>query len=385
LVLLKVNSPRQPQQEPLREVTVRVYESLGDVLALTVRLDEARQAYQEALALVPKHDHIRQAHLQYKYAQTWKTQRQFDEALQTYSRAEAVLGDETAEHTPEWWQTWIDIQVDRIEIHYWQAQVHEMTDLVEKTRPSVERDGTQVQRASFFERLSMMSMRRDRYVISEETLEYARLSLVAHLELKNETGIAWARFQMGFVYLWHGDLDMAEEQLQAVQAMSEQIGDVTLQSRNLTYQTVLSRKRGLIEETRRFSLQAQAVATALQLPEYIAMAKANLAWVAWREGNLLEVQTNGLAALEQWRPLQVVYMFQWAALWPLIGVALTQDRLREAVDHARLLLAPQQQSLPDVLNTLVEAAIRSWDAGQLEAARTYLRQATPLAQEMGYL
>ncbi len=385
LALLNVTSTRQSQQEPLREVSIRVYESMGDVLSLTVRLDEARQAYEQALALVPKQSHIRQAHLLYIYAQTWKTQRQFEEALQTYSRAEAVLGDETAEHTPEWWQTWIDIQGDRIEIHYWQAQVHEMTELLEKTRPWVERVGTQVQRAAFFERLTMMSMRRDRYVISEETLEYALLALEARLQLENETSIAWAQFTMGFVYLWHGDLDMAQEQLQAVQVKSEQIGDVTLQSRNLTYLTVLSRKRGLVDETRRLSVEAQAVATALQLPEYIAMAKANLAWVAWREGNLLEAQTNGLAALELWWPLQVIYMFQWAALWPLIGVALAQDRLTEAVDHARLLLAPQQQSLPDTLNALIETAIRSWDTGQLEEARTYLKKSTPIAEKMGYL
>jgi len=77
------------------------------------------------------------------------------------------------------------------------------------------------------------------------------------------------------------------------------------------------------------------------------MAKANLAWAAWREGKLLEAQTNGLAALDLWRPLQVIYMFQWAALWPLIGVALAHDQLREAVDHARPLLAPH------VVHTLI--------------------------------
>ena len=178
---------------------------------------------------------------------------------------------------------------------------------------------------------------------------------------------------------------MAEEHLQAAQMMSKQTGDVALQSLNLTYLTVLSRKRGQLEETQQFSSQALAVATALQRPEYIGMAKANLAWVAWREGNFLEAQANGLAALELWRSSQSIYPFQWAALWPLIGVALTQDQFAEAVEHARLLLAPQQQLLPDTLNALVEAIILSWDAGKSEVARPHLRQAAALAQEMGYL
>jgi DNA-binding SARP family transcriptional activator len=385
LALLNVTSHGQPQQKPWGETILHVYESLGDVLALTVQLEEARKAYQEALARVPMSECIREAHLQRKYAQTWKTQRRFEEALQAYRRAEAALEGEGVERTTEWWHAWIEIQSDRIEIYYWLAQLQEMTDLVEKTRPAVERDGTDAQRAAFFERLLMMSVRRDRYMVSEETLGYARLSLAARLALESETALAWARFSLGFSYLLHGDLDLAEEQLQAVQVMSERTGDVTLQSRNVTYLAVLSRKRGQVEETRRFGTQALALATALQLPEYMAMAKGNLAWVAWREGNHPESQANGLAALELWRPFQVVYPFHWSALWPLIGVALRQDRLTEAVDYARLLLDPQQQSLPDALNALLEATIRSWDAGQSEAARTHLRQATALAQDMGYL
>ena len=222
-------------------------------------------------------------------------------------------------------------------------------------------------------------------MVSKETLEYARLSLAARLESENESAIAWARFYLGFASLWHGDLEQAEEQLQVAQVISEQTGDMTLQSRNLTYLTVLSRKRGQVEATRHIASQALAIATVLQLPEYMAMAKANLAWVAWHEGNLPEAHANGLAALELWQPLRVVYMFHWAALWPLISVELTQDQLTEAVDHARLLFDPQQSALPDTLNICIEAAIQSWDAGQLEAARTHLYQATTLAQEMGYL
>jgi len=385
LMLLNAPSSRQSQQEQWREVTTQVDESLGDVFALTGQLDEARAAYQEALAQVPMHDYIRQAHLHRKRAQTWKTQRRFDEGLQAYSTAEATLEGEAAERTQEWWQEWIEIQHERIEIHYLQAQLHELTELIEQTRPVVERYGAPVQRADFFLSLARMSIRRDRFVVSEEVVEYARSLLAAHLELEDETGIAWARFILGYVYLWHGDLDMAEEQIQAAQVMGEQTGDVKLQSRCLTYLTVLSRKRGQVEEARRFGSQALAIAIEMQLPDYIAMAKANLAWIAWREGDLSGAQANALAALELWRPLQVVNAFHWMALWPLIGVELTQDRLPEAIDHARQLLDPQQQPLPDALNALVEAAIRSWDAGQLEAALTHLRQGAVLARDMGYL
>jgi serine/threonine protein kinase/tetratricopeptide (TPR) repeat protein len=385
LALLKGASSLQRSQDQWREVTMKVEESLGDVFVLIGQLEEARNAYLEALALVLTHDHIRQAQLHRKRAQTWKTQRRFAEGLQAYSMAEAALEGEEAERTQEWWQEWIEIQLERIENHYLQAQLHELTERVETTRPVVERYGTQVQRAAFFQSLCRMVIWRDRFVASEETVEYAQSSLAALLELKNETEIAWARFILGYAYLLHGDPDLAEELLRAAQVMGEQIGDLKLLSRCLTYLTILYRKYGNIEEARRLSSQALTITVEMQLPDYIAMAKANLAWIAWREENLSEAQANALAALELWRPLQVVNAFHWMALWPLIGVALTQDWLAEAVDYARQLLDQEQQALPRALNTLVEDTIRAWDSGEVDKVRSQLQQAVALSKEIGYL
>jgi tetratricopeptide (TPR) repeat protein len=375
----------QTPLEQWREMTTHVHDSLGDVFTLTGQLEEARTAYQGALAQVPKHDYIRQAHLHRKGAQTWKTQRRFDEGLQAYSAAESVLEGEGAERTQEWWQEWIEIQHERIEIHYLQAHLHDLMELVEQTRPVVERYGSPVQRADFFLDLARISIRRDRYVASQETVENARSLLAAYLKLEDETGIAWARFILGYVYLWHGDLDLAEEHIQAAQVMGEQIGEMRLQSRCLTYLTVLFRKRGQVEGVRRLGSQALVIATAMQLPDYIAMAKANLAWVTWREGNLSEAQANALTALELWRPLPVVNAFHWMALWPLIGVALTENRLTDAVAYARQLLDQEQQPLPQALNTLVEALVQAWDSSAFEIAGSHLQRATILAQETGYL
>lgn len=173
--------------------------------------------------------------------------------------------------------------------------------------------------------------------------------------------------------------------MQAALAVGERAGDVMLQSRCLTYLTIMYRKGGQVEETSRYASRALRVATSLLWPEDVAMARANLAWVAWRQGNLSEAQANGRAALEEWKALQVDYPFHWTALWPLISIALAQDQLSAAIDDARVLLAPQQLLLPDALRTAIEAATRTWDSGRLEAACAHLQQAAALAGEMGYL
>ena len=104
----------------------------------------------------------------------------------------------------------------------------------------------------------------------------------------------------------------------------------------------------------------------------------------WYVGNLSEALENGRIALEMWQQAPLVYPFKWTALWPLISVAHTQHQVSEAVDHARTLLEPTQQRLPDALTALLEETIESLEVGKTEEAYTYLNQAIELAQELGW-
>jgi tetratricopeptide (TPR) repeat protein len=215
--------------------------------------------------------------------------------------------------------------------------------------------------------------------------------LAAAQESGDEFEVAGAHFEVGWARLWHDDLDEAGAHLQAALAFAERTGVVEQQDmrgggvRSLAYLAVLSRKRGRVEETQRLAEHGLAAATATQWPVYMGTARANLAWVAWRQGRDAEIQTQTLAALELWKQSPEVYPFQWLALWPLIAVARRQERLPEALVYARALLDPQQQRLPDSLATPIEVAIGASDVGQHETARTHLDLAIALAREGGYL
>ena len=97
-----------------------------------------------------------------------------------------------------------------------------------------------------------------------------------------------------------------------------------------------------------------------------------------------EALRSGRAALELGQS-RSAYPFRWLYLTPLIAVALADDRIPEAIEHARGLLEPTQQRLPDTLEATLEGAIETWDKGQSEAARIHLDHAMELVQEMGYL
>jgi len=371
-----------PPDAPRQKAATKLYESLGDVLEFTDRYDEARTAYQNALASLPSQDRIGQGRLHRKTGTTWGSSRQPEKAMQAYDKAETALGQEPAEAAPEWWQEWVDIQLARAAVYYWKGKVGELTELVEKVRPVVEQHGTPVQRVRFFLELVVVNNRRDRFIVSEQTLAYSR----AYLEGAQESGslhsIAHARFVLGFNLLWRGEFDEAKEQMNTALELMARMGDIHTQTQCLTYLTILYRKCGQVEEATDYALRSLEAATSVQSPMYIGAARANLAWVAWRKANMAEALENGKAALESWQQ-SPGYPFQWLALYPLISVALAHDRIPEAVEYARALLEPTQQALPDPLKTVLEEAINTWERGRPEAARAHLDRAIELAQEDG--
>jgi eukaryotic-like serine/threonine-protein kinase len=74
-----------------------------------------------------------------------------------------------------------------------------------------------------------------------------------------------------------------------------------------------------VDEVRSYIKRTLAAAEAGGMLEYIAVARANQAWLAWRQGDLGEAEREGSAALEELGSLPIPYPFHWLALWPLLG------------------------------------------------------------------
>jgi predicted ATPase len=368
--------------EEWRQTAIHMHETLADILELTGQHEEARQIYQDTLCEVPEHDVIWQVRLHRKIGEIWELQGCYEEALFAYASAETILEQKQIGVDPDQWQEWLEVQFDRMWDYYWQNKLYEMTELAKKTQPFLERYGTPTQRAKFFHGLARMGFRRERYMLSEETLSYALSAVTASQKSENLSVINMSQFHLGFSYLWADKWDDAEEPLHVALRLAEQIGDVVLQSRCLTYMTIVYRKCGQRDQVNSYSLRCLNIAKIAQLPEYVGMAKANLAWVAWSEKNLSEAETNGKAALEILQQLSAVWPHYWTALWPLIGVSLAQNRVSKAIDYARALLDPKQKRLPDALTAVLEKAIETWDAGNEQSTLSQLTQAMELAQEL---
>jgi len=193
---------------------------------------------------------------------------------------------------------------------------------------------------------------------------------------------------LGFMLLWHDELDAASDELQMTLHLAKQHGDLSLQTRALTYLTIAARRRDQVAATQALVTQALTAAGNAHMPEYSALARANQAWLAWRQRDAAAVRAHGAAALALWQQLPVNHAsapFQWTALWPLLAQALHEEELVTAVGYGRGLLDPHQQQLPDSLLPLLAQALQAWDDGASAVALSLLQQAVALAQQLHYL
>jgi tetratricopeptide (TPR) repeat protein len=182
----------------------------------------------------------------------------------------------------------------------------------------------------------------------------------------------------------HGDLDEAEERLNAALAIANRVGEAVLQLRCLSLLALTALRRRDPVAVAALVPRALDAAKATSSPEYLAMAKASLAWLAWREGRSAEVGPRSEEALALWAKTRGWQPVHWICLWPLIAVRLGTGNVSEAVDASRQLLEPSQQRLPDELEPVVIAAQAAWDSGDRELAGAKLAQAVELAHDLHF-
>jgi len=365
-----------------------LYERLGDVLYWTRQHEEARAAYKQASAAIPISEHISQARLHRKIGNSWRDEHHYEEALRVYQETKDALDRVSADESSDAWQELIQISLEMNLLYYWLGQLEESDLLCLKLEPAIEQHATPAQRAAYFQTKAWTEVRRNHFVTTLEIISLSKAALAIHQEIGNQIAIPAAQFGVGFALLWHGDVDPAKDFFQTALRLAEETGDISLQARCLSYLTIAYRQSGHLEETEQYGRRGLEVATLANMPEYIAMAKANQAWLAWRGDNQVLSQELGHAALQLWDQLPGGHAstpFQWLAHFPLIAVALQQNKVLWAVDNARVLLDPILQRLPETLSTTLEQAIQAWDRNEAESACTLLHQSIALAQQMHYL
>lgn len=376
----------QPDETARCGLVAHFQEEIGDLWELLTQHSLGRDAYAAALTCTPEDDPVGRARLHRKIGKTLENQRvAYAQVAAQYEMAEGLLGAQSRDDADvTWWEEWCQVQIEHLILLYWWRRPEDMAERIARIRPLIEGHGTPAQRAALFGNLNRQLNQSNRFAPSDTALEYARAALEALPPPASPELRAPYQFALGFNLIWHGDLAEAEAALQVALDMTEQIGDVSLQARCLAYLTVVHRRQGHDASAEAYARRGLAVAESAGMLDYVGAGRANLAWLAERQGDLSEAQRLGQAALEAWRLFAMPYPLHWQALWPLIGVALAQDRPADAISCARQLRDPSQQALPPAIEQPLVAALAAWDAEQPDEARQLLHCALDLAQQMNF-
>src|SRR5205085_6337881 len=130
-------------------------------------------------------------------------------------------------------------------------------------------------------------------VASEEAVRLAELAVSTSHGSSQLAEAAHIRFTAGLTRLFRGNLPEAIEHCQAALSLAERVGDLVVQARCLSYLAVAYRRSADNDMTRCYGQRTETLATQLGMVEYIAMANANLAWLAWREDRVKDAESLG--------------------------------------------------------------------------------------------
>lgn len=354
---------------------VPTYEGQGDVLFRLGQRDEARESYETALSYAPSFERVLQARIQRKIAATVKDN---GDKMRRYEAAQTLLGEPSGTSSDLWWEEWIELQLRYAMRYYFANQIGELEAILRRIEPHVEQHGTLPQRASFSSTVTLMMYRKDRLVISDETLNSAHRTLELSEAIHDPAKVADAKSDLGFCYLFYPDLEKARQYLGEALDFGTRTGSVGMQVQALTHLTTAYRFMGDVHRVEECARRALDIASRVGIFYYEAAARANLSWLAWRANDLVTAKQEGQAALDQWveKDSTVGYPWQWLARLHLMAMALDEGAQDQAVEQARAMLHTGQQRLPEPLNDALEQ-------GLTEPAA--LAKAVDAAGMLGYL
>lgn len=364
------------------ERVAELYEKLGNVQLLAGLHEAGRASLEQAVALTPTDQGLVRARRIRQVGNGWMPPREYGKALKAFDQAAQVMGEPQVERNPIWQNEWLDLQLDRLWALYWMNDVHGMNDTIQRIQPMIEATGSSGQRSIFYGRLVTLAFRRDRYVVSDETLQYAQLAKQFAEQSAHETGeltnLMLSPFIIGFTYLWRGNFAEAETNFGEALELAERTGNQEQRVLVLSYRALLHRLMQDLPGVQEFVPHALQAAQDANMPVYIGLALANQAWISLQQGDPAKAEMEAKAAQVNIPP---VFPHYGVVAWPLIAIYLPRGEASEAVKLARLLVHPSQRKLDDELESSILAAIQYYDSGDAVRASEQLGIALKLAQE----
>lgn len=385
LEVLNQSAAGECSPEWVQGVQTEIHTLLGKELELSGEFEVARQHFEQALDATAESDCLSRAGLKREIAITFEREHQHEMALEKLNEAaNLITGSDNPDDDREMTE-WISIRNNQLWIHYWQGNTDEMKDLIREIGETVVERGTPPQKQRFYAAVAGLENRLNRFVPSHKTMEAFNQALAAAQESGCLSERANAIFFAGFVQIHAGEHATAADLMTQSLELSRRCGDRTQQARCLAYLTIIKRKAGDLQKVDRYLAETLEICAALNMREYVAVVLANRSWIAWKNGKLQDATALAEEALESWQNHSPGYPFKWLALIQLIDIEHSNARLKEALEHIRLLLDPANAKLAGGVEEALQETVACYATCNKEQAVCSLATALEYAKKAGYL
>jgi DNA-binding SARP family transcriptional activator len=364
------------------QFALETYELLGDLYKVLGDFVQAMTEYSEALAQTAASESLTRARLYGKLAKVASNQNDCEALVGFVDQAEEILGDPPVESELDWWHAWLEIQITEAWVSYNCSDAQGMQSTLNEIFPVVQRLGELDKLGEYYHLMQSMLLRRDSYRINDAGLQYSILALQTSRQIGHPELLTRSIFGHGFCQFLAGNLETAIQFLNEALSLAVQIGHIEQQIMCLTYLATTHRRGGDLEACQSYSEHALALCVRENAHSYVACARANLGWVAWKRNDFQQAKALSLQALEGWG---VFYPLRWFGLWTLIDLALRSLQFDEGLGYARQLKAPGQQIFAQAGDDLLASAIAAAEAGDRAKSETLLTAAVDWAKENRYL
>jgi adenylate cyclase len=376
---------------------VRLYAKLANVLWRTARRDEARAAFQAALALAgagprPLGPMLR-AHLYTRLGRLELNELHYLEAEAAFDTAAALLGldavqagdpDQADDATAD---QWLELMVDgRAEMHALRFETDRALAVLEQASLVLESRGTPARTASFYRLRTTQKMLRNRLRVDEEDVASLRASVAEAEQTGEEKDVGYAADFLGWALWLRGDLSAAVTELTRALSVADRIGERLLRDLALMSLAMTALRRHDAAAMRTLLPQAFAAGEpGGNGHSRVARRLACAAWLAWQDGRPDEV-IRLAGEIERFDPSTFgsAVMYRWIYLFPLLAAQLQAGETEWAVTAARQIIDPSQMWLPDDLTGALAGACESWDRGHPAETTERLNEALVLARARAY-
>jgi hypothetical protein len=304
-------------------------------------------------------------------------------ASQKYQNALDELN--LSQDEPGFWLEWIETRFTWIEALYWQQDSVNLDKLLEQTKDIVEQHGTLKQRIDYRRRVISSAFVRERYLLGHEHMSIGQENVALAIESGDSYQISVTKRQLGMVAYCADQFDIAESSFREAIELSEKNRDFSSLIIAQVYLSIthrrMQREKAVLADTKRILDLLKQGSTN---PQYEAVIKANLAWLAYREGSMKKARQQAQSALDIWKKLSSPYAIQWIALFPMLAIRVEEQKLDDALSLAQALLKPPQQRL----NSEVESALifaQQADPADKELCFSRFEYVFSKARETGYL